>query len=53
MMKVCAWCNKVIPEESAPDNQITHGICEECSDKMMDDLNALRAHKRRDDENRD
>jgi hypothetical protein len=35
---VCAWCKKVkgVKETDEPiEGSITHGICPECSDKML------------------
>ncbi len=33
MIRVCAWCKKVIGEkEPFEDKSVTHGICQDCYD---------------------
>lgn len=38
MKRVCAWCKTemgIVPLESLSDEIITHGICEECKNKVL------------------
>ena len=37
MKRVCAWCNKEMgyKEGDGIPEQITHGICQTCKDKMV------------------
>lgn len=32
---VCAWCLKVLQEPKTDDYQVSHGICQECSEKLI------------------
>ena len=35
MKIVCAWCGKHIGERDSQDvEEVSHGVCEECLDKM-------------------
>ena len=35
MIRQCAWCKKILGEIEPLDNhETTHGICEECADKL-------------------
>jgi hypothetical protein len=37
MMKVkCAWCGRDMGEKMGPDWAVTHGICPECMEKVLD-----------------
>jgi len=43
--KVCAWCKRVlvngewvVPPSGQDLGQVTHGICEECEQRVTDDL---------------
>jgi hypothetical protein len=41
MKKVCAWCGRPLGDEHDPDGAgrwITHGICSDCRDKMLNTL---------------
>jgi len=39
MKIVCAWCKKELGEkEPLDDPRISHGICEECKQKMQQEL---------------
>lgn len=37
---ICAWCEKDMGEKESlgSESTISHGICEECAKKVMDDL---------------
>ncbi|HUJ44081.1 MAG TPA: PAS domain-containing protein [Opitutaceae bacterium] len=35
MKVVCAWCQKVLQDDAAPDADVSHGICLECRKKVM------------------
>ena len=43
---VCAWCNKVLKE--GPEDNISHGICQECRDKMYEEMGVVPPEKRED-----
>tara|TARA_Y100000310_G_scaffold280848_1_gene300881 strand:+ start:165 stop:323 length:159 start_codon:yes stop_codon:yes gene_type:complete len=38
---ICAWCNKLIQDGCTSllmgKERVSHGICEECSDKMSEE----------------
>ena len=35
VIRQCAWCKKILGEIDPLDNhETTHGICEECADKL-------------------
>lgn len=39
MKKICAWCQKILTEQSQHvDNNVSHGICDECADKAINNL---------------
>jgi len=39
MRTLCAWCNKDLGEkEPFEDNEISHGCCRECVEKIEKDL---------------
>ena len=44
---ICAWCKKHLghkedfKENSGSEKSITHGICEECSDKLQEKIKKL------------
>ena len=45
VQRICAWCKVVMGTKEIPDgsmNAPTHGICEECYDKWMGDLNDVK-----------
>jgi len=36
---ICAWCSRELPEDDEePLNEVSHGICEECAEKMFEDI---------------
>ena len=36
MIFICAWCKRELKEPTDTDTELTsHGICEECKQKMM------------------
>jgi len=38
MILICAWCGKELGEkEPLEDKDITHGICESCSDRIINE----------------
>ena len=44
MKIICAWCEKVLKD--GLDNQVSHGICEECKAEQMAELKELRRTSR-------
>ena len=41
MIRVCAWCKKILGEkEPLDDPTVTHGICDECLAEKMTQLDA-------------
>lgn len=43
MYTVCAWCNKRMKnDERPPYGLVTHGICQECNDKVVKELEVSR-----------
>ena len=38
MLIICAWCLKILRQEEPVDGKISHGVCEECMKKTLDDL---------------
>lgn len=39
MIRQCAWCLLILGEVSPlSDKNVTHGICKECEDKLMKNL---------------
>lgn len=43
MIVVCSWCGKTMGTKPCPpeqDGQVTHGICDECYKKKLDELKA-------------
>ena len=40
MKIICAWCKKVLKD--GLDNQISHGICNDCKANQMAELKELR-----------
>jgi len=42
MRVICAWCGKLIREGDEP---ISHGICEECYQKLLEFLKELKQKK--------
>lgn len=39
MKIVCAWCQKDLGEkEPTADPSVSHGICEECSKEMLEEV---------------
>ena len=45
---VCAWCDKVLKE--GPEDNVSHGICQECRDKMYADMGVTPPEKRENQE---
>ncbi|MBU1046716.1 hypothetical protein KKH36_02995 [Patescibacteria group bacterium] len=42
MKRVCSYCKKTYGEkEPFDDNSITHGACEECKNKMMEEIDKM------------
>jgi len=35
MKRICAWCRKEMGEVAPEQPGITHGICEECREKVL------------------
>ena len=47
MRIICAWCKKPMGEkEPINDNRITHAICEECSQKVKQELKQAKGEKK-------
>lgn len=45
MIRQCAWCLKLMGETPPlSDKNVTHGICKECEDKLMKDIEKI--HKK-------
>ena len=38
----CAWCRKAMGGKPGRYDAVSHGICDECSDKMITDAKAWR-----------
>lgn len=41
MLIICAWCQKVKKSDDDP-GEVSHGICQSCSEKVLADLNIVR-----------
>ncbi len=39
--RICAWCNKVMPEGTKP---ATHGMCPKCLEEQMHSLEGQKSH---------
>lgn len=39
---VCAWCNKILVPGPEP---ISHGICDSCREKVIEDLKEIKTEK--------
>jgi hypothetical protein len=35
MKIVCAWCRKTLQDELADDPRVSHGICQDCKDRIL------------------
>lgn len=43
MKVVCAWCEKFLGEkEPVMLNLVTHGMCQECRDRMKEELDFVK-----------
>jgi hypothetical protein len=43
MRKICSWCNKdmgLVGPDGSPDTEITHGMCEECAERLSFQMGA-------------
>jgi len=38
MQKVCAWCKRVLGYTPSRHSGVTHGICNECNDKLRQEV---------------
>ncbi len=36
MKRICAWCEAYLGETEGPENEVTHGICHPCYEKMSE-----------------
>lgn len=40
MKVICAWCDKyIMTKEPIDDDSISHGMCDTCKDKILEDMN--------------
>ena len=48
MIRQCAWCLKMMGE-SPPlkDKSVTHGMCEECMEKAMKEVQSIKQEPKR------
>jgi len=45
MKVICAWCKKDLGTEEGPEDQISHGMCDECKKKWDEDLKKLKEER--------
>lgn len=48
MRAICVWCNKELGERPGPKDEITHGMCQSCSDNMKSQVRARATITRQD-----
>lgn len=41
MQRICSWCGKYMGEKNEEEEGITHTICPECEEKMLQDDHAV------------
>lgn len=41
-LRVCAWCGKTLGTKETTDGAVTHGMCDGCQAKMLDDMAAYK-----------
>jgi hypothetical protein len=34
---ICAWCNKLIKYERSQYEGVSHGICDQCAEELIDE----------------
>ena len=42
MKRVCAWCKAEMGEKPGREDEITHGMCQDCYTKMKEDIKKMR-----------
>jgi len=45
MKVICAWCKKDLGTEEGPEDQISHGMCDECKVQFDEDLKKLKEER--------